>query len=79
MSKFAGEIRKIAPYLTLGIQIMLTLVVPIVAGVFIDRYFGSTPWGIIIGIILGFGGFFNLLWRTFVLSSDTNRDRKSDS
>lgn len=79
MSKFAGEIRKIAPYLTLGIQIMLTLVVPILAGVLIDRYFDSTPWGIIIGIILGFGGFFNLLWRTFVLSTDTTGDRNSDS
>lgn len=79
MSKFAGELRKVAPYLTLGIQIMLAFVVPIVAGVFVDQRYGWTPWGILTGIVLGFAGFFNLLWRTFIQTSDKSRTKDSNS
>ncbi len=79
MSKLAGDIRKLAPYLTLGIQIMLTFVVPVVVGVFLDQRYDWTPWGVLTGILIGFAGFFNLLWRTFVLTSNKSRTKNSDS
>ncbi len=79
MSKFAGDIRKLAPYLTLGIQIMLTLLVPILAGVYVDQRYNWTPWGILAGVLLGFAGFFNLLWRTFILTSGKSGNKNSDS
>jgi len=46
-----GESRK---YITLGAEIMSALVGPIIIGLIIDYYFNSTPWGFVVGVILGF-------------------------
>jgi len=46
-----GESRK---YITLGAEIMSALVGPIILGSLIDYYFGYTPWGLVLGVVLGF-------------------------
>lgn len=47
--------KEIGRYLALG-QVGLEMVVPIAAGLGIDRYFGCGPWGLIVGATLGLGG-----------------------
>ena len=43
-------------------QIGLELVAPVVLGVVLDNQFGWTPWGVIVGAILGLvGGFAHLI------------------
>ena len=53
--------KELARYVTLG-QVGLEMVVPIVVGLVVDRYLGSTPWGVVIGAALGLcGGFVHLV------------------
>ncbi len=53
--------KEMARYVTLG-QIGLEMVVPIVVGLLLDRYFGWTPWGVVVGAVLGLcGGFVHLV------------------
>ena len=47
--------KELGRYVTLG-QIGLEMVVPIVAGLLVDRYLGSTPWGVVAGAALGLCG-----------------------
>jgi F0F1-type ATP synthase assembly protein I len=43
-------------------QIGLEMVAPIIAGLLIDFYLGSKPWGVIVGAVLGpVGGFVHLV------------------
>ncbi len=35
-------------------SVALSFVIPVVAGVWIDRWLGSTPAGAVVGVILGF-------------------------
>ena len=53
--------KELARYVTLS-QVGLEMVVPIVVGLVVDRYLGSTPWGVVIGATLGLcGGFVHLV------------------
>jgi F0F1-type ATP synthase assembly protein I len=48
-------------YVALG-QIGMEMVAPIVAGLVVDHYFGSRPWGVIVGAVVGpVGGFVHLV------------------
>ncbi|OAI53168.1 hypothetical protein AYO44_16245 [Planctomycetaceae bacterium SCGC AG-212-F19] len=43
-------------------QVGLEMVAPIVVGVLVDTYLGWTPWGVVVGTIVGFvGGLAHLL------------------
>ena len=43
-------------------QVGVEMVVPIVIGVGLDSYLGTSPWGVVIGTVLGFsGGLIHLL------------------
>jgi F0F1-type ATP synthase assembly protein I len=60
-------------YLQLS-QVGLEMAMPVVLGVFADRWLGSTPWLMIVGAMLGlFGGLVHLL----VLLKRHDRDRPS--
>jgi len=37
-------------------QVGLEMVVPIVIGVFLDRWLGTAPWIMVVGVLLGFFG-----------------------
>lgn len=47
--------KKMGQYFALS-QVGLEMVVPIIGGLAADHYFGWTPWGVVAGTILGFGG-----------------------
>ena len=53
--------REMGRYFALA-QVGLEMVVPIVIGVLVDSYFGWSPWGVVVGVIVGFvGGLLHLL------------------
>jgi F0F1-type ATP synthase assembly protein I len=53
--------KELGRYFALG-QIGLEMVVPILVGLAVDHYLGSTPWGVVVGAVLGLcGGFVHLL------------------
>jgi len=51
-------------YITLGIEIMTALMVPMGVGFWIDSIYDTTPWGLICGVLLGFAVVMTLLVKT---------------
>jgi len=47
--------KKLGLYFALG-QVGMEMVVPIVAGLALDYYSITAPWGILAGVIIGFAG-----------------------
>jgi ATP synthase protein I len=53
--------RELAYYSSLGFSVALSIVIGLVAGVYADRRFDSSPWGLLIGLVLGIAaGFRNI-------------------
>ena len=60
-SPLSRTYRELAPYLGLGIQFVISLVIFILLGYWLDKKLESSPLYILIGVFLGlFSGFFNL-------------------
>ncbi|HZS04663.1 MAG TPA: AtpZ/AtpI family protein [Blastocatellia bacterium] len=56
-----SEQNKLALALTVGTLISSNIVGGLLAGYFLDRWLGTGPWLLIIGLLLGtFGAFFSL-------------------
>jgi len=64
---------KIGPYLSIGLELALFLLVFIFIGRYLDRMYGTEPWLMIAGAALGFVGGFYSLFRTL---SRLNRSEK---
>ncbi len=59
-----GEgMRGAGPYLGLGAQIGGSMLFFVVAGLLVDRWLGTSPWGILVGAVLGMVGVFALVVR----------------
>jgi ATP synthase protein I len=53
--------RELAYYSSLGFSVALSIVIGLVAGVYVDRQFDSSPWGLLICLVLGIAaGFRNI-------------------
>lgn len=52
--------REAAPYLALGVQLAATVVIMFYVGYWADDHFGTKPWFMIVGLMLGVtAGFYN--------------------
>lgn len=51
MSK--GNLREYGKYLQFGIQLALTMVVPVLVGFWLDDRLGTFPWLLITGVVFG--------------------------
>lgn len=45
---------KYGEFLALGIHIAATMVIPVVVGIYLDKRWNISPWGVIIGALTGF-------------------------
>jgi ATP synthase protein I len=62
LSDTARAERGAAPYLAAMWRMAGAVVVGAVAGLLADRQFGSSPWGVVVGLGLGLGlGFWSLI------------------
>jgi F0F1-type ATP synthase assembly protein I len=52
MARDSLDSRELGHYFTLA-QVGLEMVVPIVVGVWLDGHFGWSPWGVVVGAVLG--------------------------
>ena len=49
-------------------------------GVWIDRRYGSQPWGLLIGVVLGMvGGFYNLIRQALLAAREAQVDDAADA
>ncbi|TYP95010.1 ATP synthase protein I [Fodinibius salinus] len=50
-------------YLSLGLEIAVGLTLPIFVGYFLDLYFESSPWLLLVGCMVGIVNIFLLIFR----------------
>lgn len=66
---------QMGPYLTLGLQLAITVVVCFFLGRWLDGIFGTAPWLMIAGLALGVAGGFISFFRTAIaLGKKEDRD-----
>ncbi|MEX0929505.1 MAG: AtpZ/AtpI family protein [Balneolales bacterium] len=62
----------VSKYLGLGFQIAGTMIVPVLIGIFIDKQFETTPFGVIAGSLLGFVGLFAFIYKLAIELQNSN-------
>lgn len=71
--------KELGRYIALG-QVGLEMVVPVVAGLLADHYFAWTPWGVVVGAVLGLcGGLVHLLHMLNEMESKDSSRSDGDS
>jgi F0F1-type ATP synthase assembly protein I len=58
-----SPLRDYARYSGLGIQMAISLGLPIYGGWWLDERYASSPWGILGGIVFGLVSIFSLLYK----------------
>lgn len=77
--KINDSFRAVAPYLTLGAQLAITVVVFFFLGKWADGYFGTEPWLMIAAIIIGSAGGLIKFFRTVIdLGNKEEHERRTD-
>ena len=56
--------RELGPFLTLGLQLAITVVVFFFLGQWVDRKLGTEPWFMLVGLVMGVAGGFVKFFRT---------------
>jgi F0F1-type ATP synthase assembly protein I len=73
-------LRSAAPYLTLGLQFAVGIVVFFLAGKYADDYFGTKPWIMIAALVAACVGGMIKFFRTAIeLTSRDDRERRHDT
>jgi ATP synthase protein I len=76
--KLGSILKETAPYLTLGIQLAITVVVFFFIGKYADEYFGSKPWLMVTAVLIGSAGGMIKFFRTVIeLSTKEENERHS--
>lgn len=75
-ARWQASLRQSGPYLGLGMQLALSVVVFTGAGVGADLYFGTMPWGTIVGAGLGMVAMFYQLLRVNAEMSQRNAAKR---
>lgn len=52
-----------APYFSLGLEIAVGISIPILAGYWLDEYFGLSPWLLLTGCLVGIISVFAIIFR----------------
>ncbi|MHB1049147.1 MAG: AtpZ/AtpI family protein [Bacteroidota bacterium] len=77
--KYNESLRAVAPFLTLGAQLAVTVLVFFFIGKFADEYFETTPWLMIAAIFIGAAGGLIKFFRTVIdLSNKEEHERRTN-
>lgn len=72
MSKKDG-ISKYAPYFSLGLEIAVGIMLPILLGYWLDDYAGTSPWLLLAGCIIGVINVFVVIFKLNKKLDDDSR------
>lgn len=73
---YGDGMRAAGPYIGLGVQIGASMALFAGGGILVDRWLGTSPWGIIVGAALGMVGVLALVVRVANESSGRENDRE---
>ena len=63
MSEKKNPLTDYAEYLSLGAEIAVGLAAPILLGYWLDEYFGTTPWILLAGCLVGVVNIFIIIFQ----------------
>ena len=72
-SSYGSGMREGGQHLTIGLQIAMSMLFFVGAGWAVDEWLGTSPWGILIGTVLGFVGVIAFVVR---LAQEANKPRR---
>jgi len=76
---FADSLRATAPYLTLGAQLAITVVVFFYVGKYVDDFLETTPWMMVTMTLLGaVGGLIKFFKTVIELSKKEDDERRNE-
>lgn len=70
------NLRKYSEFIGLGSEIAAAMIVPLLIGVYLDKHYNTEPWGVAVGIIIGFLGVFNAIYRVVIKANRNKSDDK---
>lgn len=76
--KFAEVLQSTGPYLTLGAQLAITVVVFFFIGKYADEYFGTKPWLMVSAVVIGTVGGLIKFFRTVIDLSNKEENERRD-
>lgn len=77
--KINESFRAVAPYLTLGAQLAVTVIVFFFIGKYADEYFQTAPWLMIAAIVIGSAGGLIKFFRTVIdLGNKEEHERRNN-
>jgi F0F1-type ATP synthase assembly protein I len=65
----------VARFFGLGVQFAAAILIAVFAGQWIDRHYGSDPWGVLVGAFVGFGAGFFSIYRIVMASQNADRTK----
>jgi len=71
------QLNKYAELMGLGLEMAAAMVLPLLVGIYIDHRWDTSPWGILIGSLLGLISMILKLYKVAVSSSTPSRKPKS--
>jgi F0F1-type ATP synthase assembly protein I len=75
-----NDLSSSARLLGVGLELVASVAGLTVVGYWVDRHFGSQPWGVIIGLALGLiGGMYNLIRQSLLASKAAGSGNKTSS
>lgn len=69
----------VSKYIGLGFQIAGSIIVPVLAGIFIDSHFETTPFGVLTGTVVGFVSLFAFIYKLAVELDNSNEKSRRKS
>lgn len=76
---YRKALKEAGPYLTLGLELGLTMIIWSGIGYVLDRLLGTLPWLTLAGVFVGMVSLFIQLIRAAKRSDEAARRRRSDS
>ncbi len=73
------NLTKYAEYIALGTNIAASMIVPVVIGIYVDKRWNLSPWGVIIGALCGFGALISIVMKLAAKTGRTEYKKKKNS
>jgi F0F1-type ATP synthase assembly protein I len=71
--KNLSAVNKYAHVMGLGIEMAVTMALPILLGIYIDGRFEIRPWGVLLGVLFGLLALISRLYKLTIMFNRTKR------